>query len=302
MAVEVSCSCGAAYRLKDEFQGRLLKCTACGQSFAATAPPPIARAAQADAVFEHDKFLLRQKALAISEHYTVSDEQGADLCFIVRPAHVGRTVLAALGVLAWIVLGVAALVGVGSLIGFNMNRPGAVELAFVVVGGLFVLVLAVVIGIALSPKRHVLFYRDRERQQKLLEVLQDSKWQLIVRTFTCRDPDGTVLAHFHKNVLYDFFRKRWDALKADRSALLCRAVEDSILLSLLRRWLGTLFGVLRTNFIITGPDGQQIVGEFNRKFTLLDRYVLDLTQDPARQLDRRVALALGVMLDTGERR
>jgi len=45
-----------------------------------------------------------------------------------------------------------------------------------------------------------------------------------------------------------------------------------------------------------------VVGEFNRKFTLLDRYVLDLKADGARVLDRRVALALGVMLDTGERR
>jgi hypothetical protein len=44
------------------------------------------------------------------------------------------------------------------------------------------------------------------------------------------------------------------------------------------------------------------VGEFNRKFTLLDRYVLDLSQDSGRALDRRVAIAMGVMLDTGERR
>jgi hypothetical protein len=45
-----------------------------------------------------------------------------------------------------------------------------------------------------------------------------------------------------------------------------------------------------------------VVGEFNRKFTLLDRYVLDLSRDEERALDRRVAVAMGVMLDTGERR
>jgi hypothetical protein len=54
-------------------------------------------------------------------------------------------------------------------------------------------------------------------------------------------------------------------------------------------------------FIFCLPGGQ-VVGEFNRKFTLLDRYVLDLTRDSARALDRRVAVAMGVMLDTGERR
>ena len=40
----------------------------------------------------------------------------------------------------------------------------------------------------------------------------------------------------------------------------------------------------------------------NRKFTVLDRYVLDLTADEERALDRRIALASGIMLDTGERR
>jgi hypothetical protein len=35
---------------------------------------------------------------------------------------------------------------------------------------------------------------------------------------------------------------------------------------------------------------------------LLDRYVLDLSADTARAFDRRVAVALGIMLDTGERR
>jgi len=51
-----------------------------------------------------------------------------------------------------------------------------------------------------------------------------------------------------------------------------------------------------------GTTDGVVIGDFNRKLTLLDRYVLDLRQDPDRRLDRRVALALGIMLDTGERR
>jgi hypothetical protein len=47
---------------------------------------------------------------------------------------------------------------------------------------------------------------------------------------------------------------------------------------------------------------EEVVGEFNRKLTILDRYVLDLRADTGKGLDRRIALALGVMLDTGERR
>jgi hypothetical protein len=69
---------------------------------------------------------------------------------------------------------------------------------------------------------------------------------------------------------------------------------------MLRRLLGPLFGLLRTNFVYL--RGDQMIGEFNRKMTLLDRYVLDMSADRNRHLDRRVALAVGVMLDTGERR
>jgi hypothetical protein len=101
--------------------------------------------------------------------------------------------------------------------------------------------------------------------------------------------------------LFNVVRKRW-YVNAPNGATLYMAKEDSIILSLLRRLLGPLFGLLRTNFIIVRGDSDDVVGEFNRKFTILDRYVLDLKADRNRLLDRRVALALGVMLDTGERR
>lgn len=58
---------------------------------------------------------------------------------------------------------------------------------------------------------------------------------------------------------------------------------------------------LRTNFVIAGPDGRKI-GEFIRRFTLTDKYVLDLTSDPARTFDRRIGVALAVLLDTAEGR
>ena len=45
-----------------------------------------------------------------------------------------------------------------------------------------------------------------------------------------------------------------------------------------------------------------MVGEFNRKFTLLDRYVLNLSKDAERTLESESGGRDGVMLDTGERR
>jgi len=67
-------------------------------------------------------------------------------------------------------------------------------------------------------------------------------------------------------------------------------------LALLRRLFGPFFGILRTNFVIySGKTERVMVGEFNRKFTLLDRYVLDMTADTNRLIDRRIAVAIGVM-------
>jgi len=50
------------------------------------------------------------------------------------------------------------------------------------------------------------------------------------------------------------------------------------------------------------PLNNNELGVFNRSFTILDRYVLDMSADLKARIDRRLALAMGVMLDTGERR
>jgi uncharacterized protein YxjI len=165
---------------------------------------------------------------------------------------------------------------------------------------LALLTLAVV-GSAVSKKRHITFYRDEAKRERLLEILQDKKIQLIIATFTVRDARGQKLARLRKNYLYNVFRKRWE-IRTMAGQVAFVAKEDSIILSLLRRVLGPMFGLLRTNYVFLGSDGRSVLGEFKRKMTILDRYALDLKRDRQRKLDRRLALALGVMLDTGERR
>ena len=63
-----------------------------------------------------------------------------------------------------------------------------------------------------------------------------------------------------------------------------------------RRLLVPLWGRSRWTYVIFGATRQYKFGEFYRKMTLLDRYVLDLSMDRERKLDRRVGLAIGVML------
>jgi uncharacterized protein YxjI len=305
MPIVATCECGASYTLKDEFAGQALRCPACQRTFQAPtseAAIPIAALAvapQADPLFDRDKFLLRQKVMAINQKYFVSDEQNRPIVFVERPAHVAMSALALVAAILVfiIVMGLTVFI-VGAILGTADAGFAAGVIAGIVLG----VVAAVAVAMAIVPKRHVHFYRDETRGEQLLDILQDKKLQLITATYTLRDSAGQVLARFRKNFLYNLFRKRWHCLAPD-GTVICLAMEDSFILSLLRRFLGPMLGLLRTNFIFVTPgDDPRIMGEFNRKLTLFDRYVLDLTQDPTRALDRRIALALGVMLDTGERR
>jgi len=296
MGVSVKCRCGRSYSLKDEFAGKVVRCPHCGAQVSVPAKAAVAARRQADPAFDRDVFLLHQKHLSINEKYVVWDEDGQPILFIERPSHLARGCLAAMASVA------GALVVAGLLGGLAAAMPAeAARVGLGIAAAVAFIVTLVVLLVALQPKRHVTVTRDESRSESLLEILQDAKWQIPVATYTVRDPQGEVLARLRKNHLHNFLRKQWQCYGPDGS-LLCVAKEDSMILSLLRRFLGPLFGVLRTNFIIVAGGDDKVIGEFNRKFTILDRYALDLKADAGRTLDRRIAVALGVMLDTGERR
>ena len=298
MSVRVTCQCGTSYELKDEFAGKLVKCPQCGRenrvpSGAGTLPVQV----QADPVFDRDLFLLRQQMLKISEKYDVADEKGNNIIYIERPAHLLRNLGAVLAGTAAAI----ALMLVFIAVADQTPKGSTAGAILILIGFLLAFIALFAVGVPLSAKRHVTFYRDGSKRDRLIEVLQDKKWQPITATYTVRDFRGKPLAKFAKNILYNLIRKRWYIYGPDGRVQFL-AKEDSVILSLLRRVLGPMMGLLRTNFIILRPDSEDVIGEFKRKFTILDRYVLDMSGDPQRIMDRRVALALGVMLDTGERR
>lgn len=244
--------------------------------------------------FARDRFLLRQQHLAIHEKYDVWDDQGNQVLFIERPSNVTSILFAALAAGLVFLMCCGGFAAVGTTMGESLYG------GFAIVGFLLGASAAFITAVALIRKRDVTIYRDQDKTEALLHIRQDQKFMLMRASFTVVDASGVALAQLRKNYLWNMIRRRWLVVDA-AGRLQFRVLEDSIILSLLRRLLGSLFGLLRTNFIILAVDGRML-GRFNRTFTLLDRYVLDLTTDPDRVLDRRLALAIGVMLDTGERR
>lgn len=302
MPVLVTCECGTSYDLKDEFAGKLVKCPNCGRP--ARAPSAgTASPGQTDAAFDRDTFLLRQQLLKISEKYDVGDEQGNKIIFVERPAHLLRNLGAVLAVFVILIGGVGFFASLIPTTETTGAQPNPTMGWIALIGMLITFVGALAAGIAISAKRHVTFYRDESKRERLLDILQDKKFQPITSTYTVRDARGRPLARLGKNWLFNILRKRWYVWAPQPDGrLLFLAKEDSVILSLLRRFLGPMFGLLRTNFIFLPAGTEDVIGEFKRKFTILDRYVLDMTADSQRLMDRRIAVALGVMLDTGERR
>jgi hypothetical protein len=314
MPITLTCtSCRRSFHLKDEMAGRKVRCPECeavqvvpdlgAEEGLFTIDDDDVDAGGLHPSFNHDRFLFRQKLMTISEKYVVWDDEERPVLFIVRPAHGWRQLGALLGTIAVFIatFALALAAGLGLSQRVEPKWVGAVVFAVLLI---ISLVSTVVVLIALTPKRHIYFYADESKEDLLLMVLQDQKFHFVNATYTVTDPEDNLLGRMKKNYLYNFFRKRWDVQDAEGRLLLI-AREDSMLLSLLRRLLGPLFGFLRTNFILIVPeaDGIEVTrGEFNRNFTVFDRYVLDLTRDRPRRIDRRLAIALGVLLDTGEHR
>ena len=292
--ITVACPCGEVYELKPEYAGRLLECPVCarhlraGRGLASSRPPTPG----ADPSFDRDVFLLRERVLSISSKYEVWAEDGTPIAYVERPTYPVRTLLAyaAGAIAAFIVLGWVA----------SASSNASVNALAALFGWALALAAFMVVSMSARPLRHVTVYRDDSRREILLRVLQNQRVAVLVRTYTVTTGAGTTLARLGKSHLHNIVRKRW-TIADPEGRLQALAIEESIVLSILRRVLGSLFGVLRTNFLFVRPDGG-VLGEFNRKFTVLDRYMLDLTADEDRALDRRIALATGIMLDTGERR
>jgi len=306
MALRVVCDvCGTEYQLKDELAGQRVRCSSCENVL--NLPTDVGPTATVvdrpdlDPSFRRDKFLLRQKHLSISQKYYVWDEQGQPILFVERPAHLLRNLGALFAaLLALVGAGIVVVIAFSFSANMGLNHPATAGI--VIILGLAAIVVAPIVAyLKLMAKRHITFYGDDSKAVRLLEVLQDQKVALLNATYTVNDPAGSCLARFRKNYLYNLFRRRWYGYHPDGSPLVV-VKEDSLILALLRRVLGTFFGILRTNYVILTPGQDRVLGEFNRKFTLLDRYVLDMSHDPEHLLDRRLAVAIGVLLDTGERR
>ena len=149
----------------------------------------------------------------------------------------------------------------------------------------------------LALKEDIRVFSDESEAEELFRI--KARQMLDVRgRFDVTAPGGEAIGSLEKVFRRSLFRSTWKVLGADGSELAV-VEERSLPVAVLRRAIdlvpyGELVPIL---FHFTIRENGRVLGDFTRRWGLRDRYVLDLAGDTERKLDRRLAIALAVVLD-----
>ena len=156
----------------------------------------------------------------------------------------------------------------------------------------------------MAIKEDLRFFADEQETQEAFRIKARSIFDIGSARYDVTDAQGTpigVLEHvFGKSLL----RSTWRVTDADGGEVMT-AQERSMPMAIARRvvdfvpYVGEFVPIpYNFDFVMDG----RTVGHMNRKFQLRDRYVLDLSGDHERRLDRRMAIALAIGLDALQNR
>jgi uncharacterized protein YxjI len=153
-------------------------------------------------------------------------------------------------------------------------------------------------------KEEIRFFADEAETQELFQIKArswldtgSSKYDVI----DAQEGNIGLLEHVFGKSL---FRSTW-RISSPEGEEIAIARERSQPLAILRRvidFVPDVGGLIPIPYNFDILIGDQVIGRMDRKFQLRDRYVLDLSGDPEKKLDRRLAIALAIGLDTLQNR
>jgi uncharacterized protein YxjI len=155
----------------------------------------------------------------------------------------------------------------------------------------------------LAIKEDIRFYADEGETQELFRIKARSMLDTGGSRYDVLAGEQRLglLEHvFGKSLL----RSTWRIRDPDEQEVAV-ARERSQVAAILRRavdFIPDFGGLIPIPYNFEILAGDRVIGGMDRKFQLRDRYVLDLSADTDRKLDRRLAVALAVGLDTLQNR
>jgi hypothetical protein len=155
----------------------------------------------------------------------------------------------------------------------------------------------------MALKEDIRFFADDTESQELFRIKARSMIEIGGR-YDVTTPDGDRIGVLEKAFRQSLLRSTWRILDLDEQEV-ALAQERSLAAAIVRRAIDFVPDVgglipIPYNFDILVDGGR--VGRMDRKFQLRDRYVLDLSDDVGRRIDRRMAIALAIGLDTLQNR
>jgi uncharacterized protein YxjI len=155
----------------------------------------------------------------------------------------------------------------------------------------------------MAIKEDIRFYADESETQELFRIKARSMFDIGGARYDVTDALGAPIGVLEHAFRKSLFRSTWKVTDSDGGEVVT-AQERSLPMAVARRivdfvpygeWLPIPY-----NFDLVMDD--RVIGHMNRKFQLRDRYVLDLSGDHDRRLDRRMGIALAIGLDTLQNR
>ena len=156
----------------------------------------------------------------------------------------------------------------------------------------------------LAIKEDIRFYADEGETREVFRIKARSMFDTGGSRYNVTAADGSPIGVLHHVLGKSLFRTTW-SIRDPADAEIAVARERSQAMAILRRVIdfvpdyGGLIPIPYNFDILVGDD---VAGRMDRKFKLRDQYVLDLTGDEQRRLDRRLAIALAIGLDTLQNR
>ena len=156
----------------------------------------------------------------------------------------------------------------------------------------------------LAIKENIKFFADEGETQEIFHIQARTWLDTGGSKYDVVDAqDGTVglLEHLFKQSL---LRSTWRISNAAGEEVAV-ARERSQVMAILRRaidFVPDYGGLIPIPYNFDILAGDRAIGRMDRKFKLRDQYVLDLSADTEKTLDRRLAIALAIGLDTLQNR
>ena len=154
----------------------------------------------------------------------------------------------------------------------------------------------------MAIKEDIRFFADESETQELFRLKARSILDTGGSRYDVTDANGQAIGVLHHQLRKSLIRSTWEISGANGTTAI--AHERSKPMAIARRLVDFVpYGEwvpIPYNFDLLLDD--RVVGHLNRKFQLRDTYILDLTGDHERQIDRRLGVALAIGLDALQNR